>query len=87
MNEQSIRQKLRSFITCELIRDQNYPLADQEHLITAGLIDSFALAEFGVFVEDEFGVYIPDPELTVANLDTLEQMVTRVMAGLRETRD
>jgi acyl carrier protein len=42
-------------------------------------MDSFALAEFGVFVEDQFGVYIPDSDLTVVNLDTLDMMVARVM--------
>lgn len=81
-DEQQIRQKIRDFILRDLIRDPNYPLADDEGIITSGLMDSFALAEFGVFVEDEFELYIPDPELTVANLDTLEQMVTRVAAGL-----
>lgn len=82
MDEQHIRHKLRDFIIRELIRDINYPLADSEGIITSGLIDSFALAEFGVFVEDEFGVYIPDPELTVTNLDTLDQMVARVKVGI-----
>jgi acyl carrier protein len=81
-DKQQIRKQLRDFITRELIRDNHYLRSDTEGLITTGLIDSFALAEFGVFVEEEFGVYIPDPELTVANLDTLDQMVARVLAGL-----
>jgi acyl carrier protein len=42
-------------------------------------MDSFALAEFAVYVEKEFGVYIPDADLTVAKMDTLDQMVARVM--------
>jgi acyl carrier protein len=42
-------------------------------------MDSFALAELGVYVEDEFGVYIPDPDLTVEKMNTLDQMVARVM--------
>jgi acyl carrier protein len=45
------------------------------------LMDSFALAEFAVFVEKELGVYIPDADLTVAKMDTLDQMVARVMKG------
>jgi acyl carrier protein len=79
MNENEIRKKLRTFITRELIRDEDYDLADDEGIITGGLMDSFALAEFGVFVEDEFDVYIPDAELTVAKMDTLDQMVARIM--------
>ncbi len=82
MDDKTIRQKLRTFITRELIRDEDYDLADDEGIITGGLMDSFALAEFGVFVEDEFDVYIPDADLTVANLDTLDQMVARILRDL-----
>lgn len=79
MDENTIRQKIRAFIVGELIRDASYPLQDNEGIITNGLMDSFALAEFGVYVEQEFGVYIPDPDLTVAKMNTLNQMVARVV--------
>lgn len=82
MNKNQIREKLRAFITRELIRDEEYDLADDEGIITGGLMDSFALAEFGVFVEDEFDVYIPDADLTVAKMDTLDQMVARILQDL-----
>lgn len=78
MDEQIVREKLRAFITQELIRDDEYQLTDDEGIITGGLMDSFALAEFAVYVESEFGVYIPDSDLTVAKMDTLDQMVARV---------
>ena len=76
-----VREKIRAFITRELIRDASYPLQDDEEIITAGLMDSFALAELGVYVEDEFDIYIPDPDLTVAQMNTLNQMVTRILRG------
>lgn len=82
MDEQTIRQSLRAFITRDLMREADYPLANTEPIITGGLIDSFALARIGVFVEDQFGVYIPDPELTVARMNTLDQMVARILQGL-----
>jgi acyl carrier protein len=81
MNEADVRQKLRAYITRELIRDANYPLTDTEGIISGGLMDSFALAELGVFVEEAFDVYIPDPDLTVAKMDTLDQIVARVLRG------
>ena len=71
---------MRAFIITELIRDDEYDLEDDEGIITGGLMDSFALAEFGVFVEQEFAVYIPDAELTVSKMDTLDQMVARVLS-------
>lgn len=81
MDDATAREKLRAYITRELMRDDGYPLADDEGIITGGLIDSFALAELGVFVEQAFGVYIADPDLTVAKMNTLDQIVARVLKG------
>jgi len=81
VDEQAIREKLRGFITRELIRDADYDLTDAEGIITGGLMDSFSLAELAVYVEKEFDVYIPDSDLTVAKMDTLDQMVARVLRG------
>ena len=76
MNTQEMRDRLRDFVRSELLREPDYPLAAAEPLITGGLIDSFSLGQIGVFVEDAFGVYVPDMALTVANMDTIERMVT-----------
>lgn len=83
MDEQTVREKIRAFITHDLMRDPDYRLADAQPIISDGMIDSFALAELGVFVEQEFNVYIPDPDLTVAKMDTLDLMVARVMRDLK----
>lgn len=82
MEPSHVRDALRSFVLNDMIRLPTYDLRDDEPLITGGLVDSFSLALFGVFAEERFGVYIPDPELTVENLDTLNQMVARVLRGL-----
>jgi D-alanine--poly(phosphoribitol) ligase subunit 2 len=82
MDRNDVREKLRTFVAAEMIGMPNYELNDEEPLITGGLVDSFSLALFGVFAEKEFGVYIPDPDLTVDNLDTLNDMVERVMRDL-----
>jgi acyl carrier protein len=81
MDEQTVREKLRAFIVTELIRDDGYTLTDDEGIISSGLMDSFSLAELGVYVEEEFDVYIPDSDLTVDKMDTLNQMTARVMRG------
>ena len=81
MDEKIVQEKLRTFIARELIRDADYDLTDAEGIITGGLMDSFSLAELAVYVEKEFDVYIPDSDLTVAKMDTLDQMVARVLRG------
>lgn len=82
MTENDVRAQLRQYIVNDLIRDPDLDLADDEGIISNGWIDSFSLAKIGVFAEEQFGVYIPDPDLTVAKMDTLDQMVARVMRGL-----
>lgn len=79
MNEAEVREQIRQYIVREFIRDESYALSDTESIITAGLMDSFALAELAVYIETAFDVYIPDPDLTVAKMDTLDQMVARVL--------
>ncbi len=73
-----VKEKIAQYITHTLMRDKNYILQDDEALITSGLIDSFALAELAVFIEGEFDVFIPDPDLTVDKMNTLAQIVARV---------
>ena len=82
MDEATVREKIRKYIINELIRDPDYDLQGDEGIITGNLMDSFALAELGVYVEDEFDVYIPDPDLTVDQMDTLDLMVARIMTDL-----
>jgi acyl carrier protein len=82
MDEPTIRRQMRAFILNELMREPDYPLREDEGIVSSGLMDSFALAELGVFVEDAFDVYIPDTDLTVAKMDSLNQMVARVLRDL-----
>ncbi len=84
MDEQTVKQKIRAYILRELVRDEDYPLKDDEGIVSGGLMDSFALADLGVYVEDEFGVYIPDPDLTVEKMDTLNLMTTRIMQDIEQ---
>ncbi len=78
MDENEIKSKLKTFICTEIMNDADYPLAYDEALITSGLIDSFSLAQVGVFVEIEFKIYIPDPELTVDQMNTINAMAAKI---------
>ncbi|MGB7341519.1 MAG: acyl carrier protein [Phototrophicaceae bacterium] len=82
MDTTAIREKIRTYIAQSLINDPDYQLEDDEGIITGSLIDSTDLAELAVYIESEFDVYIPDPELTVAKMDTLDLIVARVVRGL-----
>jgi acyl carrier protein len=80
VNATQVKEEMRDYIRRELLGRPDYPLADDEPLITGGLIDSFSLALIGVHIETAFGVYIPDTDLTVANLNTLNHIAARILA-------
>lgn len=81
--EADVREQLRQFIRIDLLHDPLFPFEDDEKIISKGPIDSFALSQIGVFAEQAFDVYIPDPDLTVTKMDTLDLMVARIMRDVK----
>ncbi len=58
-----------------LFRDE--PLAEDEDLFEAGF-DSMSLSRLLVFIEDRFGVSIPDEDVVIDDITTLADMTTFV---------
>jgi len=83
MDISATKSRLKQFICTDILSDPDYPLTDDEPLITSGLMDSFALAQIGVFAEIEFNVYIPDPELTVDRMNTVADMASRITEKMK----
>jgi acyl carrier protein len=75
-----MRDELRTFITTELMRDPGYQLRDDEALISGGLIDSFSLVELQLFIEQQFGVFIDDTELTADAIDNMNDIIALIEA-------
>ena len=81
LHPDTVRDKLKAFICGALLGRPDYPLEADEPLMSGGLIDSFCVTHIGVFIERQFHVYIADTELTVEGMDTLQQIVARVLRG------
>lgn len=75
-----MRSVLRQFITSQLMKEPDYPLKDDEPLISGGLIDSFSLVELQLFIEQEFNVHIDDTELTTDRIDNLNDIAALIEA-------
>jgi acyl carrier protein len=78
-----VRKELKKFILNEILRDTTCRIKPDEPLISGGLIDSFSVVQIAVFVEDAFDVVIPDADLTVKNMDTLDK-ITQLILELRK---
>lgn len=66
--------KLADYIASEILKEPGRHIADNEALISSGLIDSFSLVDLALFVEDTFGVQIDDAELTASVFDSIDQL-------------
>jgi len=54
----------------------------EDSLFVSGLLDSFALTDFVAGLEVEFGITIPDSDLSARRFDTLNKVSAYVSARL-----
>jgi len=74
--------QLGEFIRSVVAKDPRRSLELDTPLVSSGLVDSMSLIQVLAFVEDAFGVVIPDEAATAASMDTL-----RSILGLIRTYD
>lgn len=67
-------KKLKLFIFDELVfTDNPQDFSDDDDLLEAGL-DSMGIMRLVIFIEEAFGVSLPDDELEPENLQTLNRL-------------
>jgi len=81
--QDEIRKELKEFITeLFLMGDDNECPGDSDSFMQAGIIDSTGVLELVAFIEDKYGISIEDDEMTPANLDTFDNLVTFISGKL-----
>jgi acyl carrier protein len=74
---------LRQFLTDNFILDQDAnALPSNESLTRSGVLDSMGVLELIMFIEERFGVTVPDEDTLPANLDTVDSIVRYVQERL-----
>ncbi|MFA6146794.1 MAG: phosphopantetheine-binding protein [bacterium] len=68
-------EKLTTFIHSELSKDKRQVVGVETRFISSGLVDSFSLIRVLVFIEDEFGIVIPDEAATAEAMDSVSQIL------------
>ena len=67
-------ETLKTYIFSELVYSDNPAgFRSQDDLLEAGL-DSMGIMRLVLFVEEEFGITLPDDELEPENLQTLDKL-------------
>ena len=88
MTETQVIDELRTYITENFLYARpDYFVAEQDHLLEKGVVDSMGMVELLTFLQDRFGVEPADDEITEDNFATLARIAAFVRAkrGADET--
>ncbi len=68
------RDALRDYLRTDLHVDLS-EVDDQSPLFTSGIVDSFAIVELMLFLEQQLGAKLDPEDITLENLDTVEKIL------------
>lgn len=71
---------LKDYIREELMNGANGDLDETENLLAAGIIDSLGILRLVSFVEEKFGIEVPDEDVTIDNFQSVKSMADYVAA-------
>lgn len=66
---------LSDYIKNEIMRNRNAQLDENEDLLGAGILDSLGILKLVAYIEDTFGIEVPDAEVVYENFHSLNAMV------------
>lgn len=69
---------LKEYIREELMNGSNSELDEAENLLAAGIIDSLGILRLVSFVEEKFGIEVPDEDVTIDNFQSVKSMADYV---------
>jgi acyl carrier protein len=83
MDQPAILARTRAFVhDTFLYMRPGFALGDSDRLLQRGVIDSMGVMELIGFLRSEFGVVVPDEDITEQNLGTLTDIGRYIAARL-----
>lgn len=65
---------LVEFVKNEVMRNKNAKLSDDEDLLSAGILDSLAILQLVAYIEDQFGIKVPDEDVVFENFQSINAL-------------
>jgi acyl carrier protein len=84
LTERDIVDRVRAYVRENfLYMRPDWPLGDDAPLLGSGVVDSIGVVELVEYLEREFGVRIPDEDITERHLGTLRAIAGFVVGKLQ----
>jgi acyl carrier protein len=65
---------LTEFVKNEVMRNKNAKLNEDEDLLSAGILDSLAILQLVAYIEDQFGIKVPDEDVVFENFQSINAL-------------
>ncbi len=77
---EGLKDIILQYVTKEYLEDDSEPLAYDTPLISGGIVDSFSMVSLKRFLENKYGIQIPDADATPEAFDSVNKIATLVEA-------
>ncbi len=65
---------LTQFIKQEIMRNPNAKLQENDDLLSAGILDSLAILQLVAYIEESFGIKVPDEDVVFENFQSIRAL-------------
>jgi acyl carrier protein len=73
---------LAEFVRNELLHGRKVALTGDADLLSAGIVDSLGILRLVAFIEERFGVRVPDEDVVFENFQSIQAMASYVTQRL-----
>ena len=74
-----LERRIREYVPRELLYDRDASgLKDDDSLLGPGLLDSVAILRLVAWIEEEFGVHVPDEDVVPEHVETVRRLADLV---------
>lgn len=75
----NVKEQIRQFVAENfLFSDNGLDIDDDESFLEAGVVDSLGVLELVTFVEEKFGIDVPDDDIVPDNFDSVKNLAAYI---------
>jgi acyl carrier protein len=78
MPDQELKNVIMNNVTKEYLEDDSEPINYETPLISGGIVDSFSMVSLKRFLENRYGIQIPDDRATPDAFDSVNRIAVLV---------
>jgi len=75
---EGLKDAILQYVTKEYLEDDSEPIDFETALISGGIVDSFSMVSLKRFLENKYGIQIPDDKATPEAFDSVNKIATLV---------